>query len=40
MSNISFQSFYKGKIERLIWKPTIDDLNISAEEIQYLDLKT
>lgn len=37
MSNISFDSFYKGKIERYFWKPKISNLNIQNEDILFIE---
>ena len=39
MHRISFPTFYKLEIERLIWKPKILDLNISYKNFLFIEKK-
>ena len=37
MNGISFNTFYKLEIERMIWKPKITDLNIAKNNFIYIE---
>lgn len=39
MNGISFETFYKLEIDRVIWKPKYNELNIKREDIFYLEDK-